>query len=372
MRHFFDRMLIVQKNIIKGAMFMSQLNSTTHSHQKGKHLSFEERVIIQLRLKDNCSIRAIAREIGCSPTTVSNEIKRGTILMYKNQAPHYRAKAGQSKYESNRLNSCRNYDFVEKSRFINYVSHHFFEDNWSLDACYGRALLDNEFKKEEMVCVKTLYNYVDAGLISIKNHHLPAKLTRKPKKVWVKDNKRKLGRSIEERPAIVDTREEFGHWECDLVLGAKTKDDKVLLTMIERMTREFFIIPIANKESETVLAAFKELKGHYEEHFDEVFKTITTDNGSEFADLANLEALSKTLVYYAHPFTSSEKGSVERHNGLIRRFIPKGKRIDQFSIQSLADVETWANSLPRKLLGYKTPDELFEDELDKIYQVDVS
>lgn len=111
------------------SMSISQLHSTTTSHKKGKHLSFEERVIIQLRIKDNYSIRAIARKIGCSPTTVSNEIKRGTILIYKNHSPYYRANAGQAAYESNRRNSCRTYDFIAKSKFINYVSDHFFNDN---------------------------------------------------------------------------------------------------------------------------------------------------------------------------------------------------------------------------------------------------
>ena len=71
---------------------------------------------------DKYSIRAIAREIGCSPTTVQNEIKRGTILMYKNHSPYYRVKAGQAAYESNHCNSCRTYDFIAKSKFINYVS----------------------------------------------------------------------------------------------------------------------------------------------------------------------------------------------------------------------------------------------------------
>ncbi len=129
-----------------------------------------------------------------------------------------------------------------------------------MDACYGRALLDHAFTREEMVCVKTLYNYVDAGLIGIKNHHLPEKLSRSPKVVRTRENKRKLGRSIEERPSIVDSREEFGHWECDLVLGAKTKDDKVLLTMLERKTREFFIIPLANKNATTVYQALLDIK----------------------------------------------------------------------------------------------------------------
>ena len=266
--------------------------------------------------------------------------------MYKNHSPHYRARAGQAAYESNRRTSCRTYDFISKSKFINYVSDHFFNDNWSLDACYGRAITDRKFTIKEMVCVKTLYNYVDAGLIGIKNHHFPEKLSRKTKQTRINENKRKLGRSIEERPSYVDNREEFSHWECDLVLGAKTKDDKVLLTMIERMTREFLIIPLANKNADSVLNTFYELKTHNEEHFNEVIKTITTDNGSEFADLSNLETVSDTLVYYAHPYTSCEKGSVERHNWLIRRFIPKGKRIDQFDVQTIIDVETWINSLP--------------------------
>lgn len=101
----------------------------------------------------------------------------------------------------------------------------------------------------------------------------------------------------------------------------------------------------------------------YSEHGDDIFKTVTTDNGSEFSMLSGLEDLSKTLVYFAHPYTSCEKESVERHNGLIRKFIPKGKRIDSYSDEQIARIKTWRNGLPRKLLGYHTPDDLFEDEL---------
>jgi len=73
------------------------------------------------------------------------------------------------------------------------------------------------------------------------------------------------------------------------------------------------------------------------------------------------------LVYFAHPYTSCEQGSVERNNGLIRRFIPKGKQIDSYSDEQISQIEIWCNSLPRKLLGYRTPDDLFENELDWIY-----
>ena len=150
-----------------------------------------------------------------------------------------------------------------------------------------------------------------------------------------------------------------------MVLGHKTKDDEVLLTLSERMSREFFIIRIPDN---SVMQAFKELQRQYSEHWNDIFKTITTDNGSEFADLSNLEDVSNTLVYYAHPYTSCDKGTVERHNGLIHRFIPKGEAIANYFLQDIIDIETRCNSSPRKTLAYHTPDEIFERKLDLIYQ----
>ena len=197
---------------------------------------------------------------------------------------------------------------------------------------------------------------------------MPEKLKRNTKIHRIRKNKKKLGRSIEQRPQEVNKRDVFGHWECDLVLGHKTKDDEVLLTLSERMSREFLIIKIPDKTAASVMNAFKSLRKQYSEHRNDIFKTITTDNGSEFADLSQLEDISKSLIYYAHPYTSCDKGTVERHNGLIRRFIPKGDYIHNYSLQQIIDIETWCNSLPRKILSYHTPDEIFERELDRIYQ----
>ena len=81
-----------------------------------------------------------------------------------------------------------------------------------------------------------------------------------------------------------------------------------------------------------------------------------------------MEALTQTLVYYTHPYTSYEKGTKERHNGMIRRFLPKGKRISGFDADYISNIELWCNSLPRKFLNYRTPDEVFEEELDRIYR----
>ena len=101
-----------------------------------------------------------------------------------------------------------------------------------------------------------------------------------------------------------------------------------------------FLIP--DKSAASVMDALKKLREDYSEHFSDAFETITTDNGSEFALLSDIEKTAETLVYYAHPYTSCDKGAVERQNGLIRRFIAKKKRIDSFTAEQISDVETWA------------------------------
>ena len=315
---------------------MDSLHSIMPKHKKGKHLSLEERVIIQTRIKDGFSLRAIARELCCSPSTISYEVRRGTVTLYRGKQKRYKADHGQGVYQTNRRHCGR------KSDFIKYVNKHFFEDNWSLDVCANRCLAVGEFSSDQIVCTRTLYNYVDQGLLAIRNSDLPEKLKRNTKIHRVHKNKKKLGRSIEERPKEINDRKEFGHWECDLVLGHKTRDDQVLLTLSERMSREFLILRIPDKTAASVMSAFQTLHKQYSEHWNEIFKTITTDNGSEFADLSNLEEVSNTLVYYAHPYTSCDKGTVERHNGLIRRFIPKGDYINNYSLQEIMTLKPGA------------------------------
>ena len=105
---------------------MDFLHFTMNQHVKGKHLSFEERVVIQTRLKDGCSIRAIARELGCSPSTISYEVKRGTFSLYHGNQQRYKAEHGQSVYQINRRHCGRKSDFLKKANFISYVINHFF------------------------------------------------------------------------------------------------------------------------------------------------------------------------------------------------------------------------------------------------------
>lgn len=216
-----------------------------------------------------------------------------------------------------------------------------------------------------MVCTKTLYNYTDLGLLPIKNLDLPMKLHRNTKPTMIKKHKKKLGKSIEEFPSNIDSRDEFGHWEIDTVIGEKSSNDCV--TILERNTRHAIVRKIASKTADAVMSELKNIRNLYGNQFSQVFKTITGDNGSEFANLSTIEVDTDTKVYFTHPYSSFEKGTNECHNGLLRRFIPKGKRISDYCYTDIAFIEDWMNTLPRRILKYKTPEELFEAQLDIIY-----
>lgn len=106
-----------------------------NQYVKGKYLLFEELVAIQLCLKDGRSLCAIARELNCSPSTISYEVKRGTVKLYHDKAKRYKAAQGHEAYQAHRKNCGRKLDFLEKTQFMRYVYKYFFKDGWSLDVC---------------------------------------------------------------------------------------------------------------------------------------------------------------------------------------------------------------------------------------------
>lgn len=335
-------------------------------HRKGQHLTTEERHDIEVHLKDGWSKYKIAKHLGRPFNTIKNEIARGTVSLYHGKVLRYKADVGQQQYNENRRSSTRTYRCLETAAFLKYVVKQFREENWSLDACFGRAILTGKFKRQDMVCTKTLYNYIDLGLLPIKNIDLPEKLRRNTKAKKVRENRKNLGKSIDERPIVVESRTEFGHWEIDSVLGCKDADEPVVLTMVERMTKIALWIKAVNHSAAAVTQAILQLMQEYGSHFCDVFKTITADNGSEFAELS-AQVISGTDVYFTHPYSAWERGTNECHNRMLRRFIAKGKRISDYSVDDILFFADQINALPRKILGYRTPEEMFEKELDRIY-----
>jgi len=273
----------------------------------------------------------------------------------------YFPETGQAVYEKNRSQCGNKHKLLKVESFLKHAEKMILENDWPPDVLIGHALKNNKFTKDKMVSTKTLYNYIDQNLLDVKNIDLQLKVRRKESDHNKRKHKRLQGKSIEERPETVDDRNEFGHWEIDTVRGTRAKDN-VLLTITERTTRQHLIRVLEDKSSAAVDQAIKKLKVQFSNVFNRLFKTITADNGTEFANLHNHDI----DVYYAHPYSDWERGTNERHNGLIRRFIPKGEQINKYTENQIQKIQNWCNNYPRKLLNYFTPDELFQKELQSI------
>lgn len=343
---------------------MVQSKSTTNK-RTFKHLTAFDRGKIAAMRNAGKSLQAIADEIGCHKSTICRELKRGTATQMRADLTYYQAyfpETGQIRYEKNRQNCGAKLKLDTAIDFIKYAEKKILDEDWSPDALCGEAKRLGTFSGK-IVCTKTLYNYIERGIIRVKNIDLPMKVRLKAKTKRVRKNKRILGRSIDERHANIENRQEFGHWEIDTVLGKKSGDE-ALMTLTERRTRKEFLFRISGKNTESINEMIQHLQESYGPKFPLVFKSITADNGSEFAELNQI--LKETDVFFTHPYSSFERGTNERHNGLIRRFIPKGKAIVTVSDETISYAENWCNHIPRKILGYKSPEECFQEEISRL------
>jgi len=355
---------------------MSQSEFTTKG-RKSEHLNHEERKIIERMLREGANKGQIGRALLRDKSTIKREIKRGSVIQ-RRQNPYvsrnpkvpdyleesvYFADVGQRVYEGNRENCGAKNKVAACGGMVSFVEGKILgPEKWSPDAAIGCAIANNLFPGQEFT-TKTFYNWVDDGLVKVKNIDLLLKVRLKPKKAR-KERKKKLGKSIEERPAIVETREEFGHWEGDGIVGKGQQGQ--LITLVERKLGVGLLFNAGDRGSDKIVGIMDNLENEYGIHFREIFKSITFDNGSEFADSAAMERDGRTNVYYAHPYSSYERGTNENWNGIVRRFIPKGSSFDDLTGQDLRRISHYINTMPRKRFGYKTPLELWREQVDII------
>ncbi|SDC61279.1 Transposase and inactivated derivatives, IS30 family [Pelagirhabdus alkalitolerans] len=284
-----------------------------------KHLSDIDRGQLQAMYRSGLyTQKEMADMLEVSQSTISRELKRGMteqVKLVNGKREHYQSyfgDVGARVYRENRERS--------RQKGIEKYDQGFFKvlpealkppkgepRIHSVDTITHVYRKDNPDKR--VPCMKTVYNLIDRGELDVRNIDLPRKTRLRPRPLKTSDphgtNKRKLGRSIEERDPAVLTREEFGHWELDLVIGKKTKGEPVILTLLERQTRHFVTKKLWNKSPEYIREAMLKI---INEHGPQNFKTITTDNGSEFRALSKLEDTCEHLsVYYAHAYASWEK-----------------------------------------------------------------
>ena len=339
--------------------------------RKGKHLNKYERGKIDILYSQGYSAYQIGKILNRAPNTIRNELKRGTttIMGLHFEEVRYLPDRGQAIYLENRKRSKRPLKArqAEYQEFINYVEEKVLKKKWSLDAARGYALHSNKFTKEQVVSIGTLYNYVERGVLNIRNIDLPMKPRLRLKKEpspRIRKHKRLIGQSIESRPQSIDKRIECGHWEIDTVIGKKVKSP-ALLTLTERCTRKEIIEKMEDKSAEEVMKALRRIENRVP-NFRRVCKSITTDNGLEFARLCELEKRLGISVYYAHPYSAYERGSNERNNREIRKYIPKSTDIGQYSHEQIRLIEEKINTMPRRLFDYATSEELYNREVRRL------
>ena len=222
--------------------------TTNESERKsGKHLTSEDRGAIQAMKKLGYSNRKIAAYLHCSPTTVSNELKRGTPPKKKGRGRKagYSASRGKVAYQANRKNCRKPHKILRCQRFLRWVLKQTREQGWSIDACVGYARRHKLFPASEMVCTKTLYNEVWAGNLDLSVMELPEALKRKKHHKNTRKHKKNYGTSIDERPEVVDLRTAEGHSEGDTVVGKRNGKEAVILTLLEKKTQNYIAIRIS-------------------------------------------------------------------------------------------------------------------------------
>jgi IS30 family transposase len=352
---------------------MEQNKSGTKSNG-GKHFTWEERVRLETLDrafypgKKKANFTELALQLGRHRSSVSREYRRGTVMNKNSELEQfwvYSACKGQDEAEQAALNK------GPRGKLTNHIAEairtEIVDENLSPYAAIIRLGKTGAYRW--LPCERTVYNAINAGLIGVSRQQLPYK---PPDKRPKKRGKRMAysntkGRSIEQRPIQADERSEYGHWEMDTVVGGKGCKPACLLVLTERMSRQQLIRKIPSRTQKAVVKALNQIEREPESIF-ATLKTITADNGCEFLDVEAIERSvlhndkKRCELFFAHPYTSSERGSNENANRIIRRFIPKGADISRFTNRQIQDIEDWMNALPRKLL-----DDLSAQEMVELY-----
>ncbi|NRD71651.1 IS30 family transposase, partial [Psychrobacter okhotskensis] len=296
------------------------------------HLSLGERYQIYALIGAEHSINFIARALNRSPSTILREIRRNKSLRgYRVNNAHKKACARRS---NNALSIIADvWDWVTDK----------LKENWSPQQIAG---------VHGGLSHMSIYRYIWTN--KRKGGRLWQCLRRKAKPYRQRLTAETRGRindrvSIHERPSIVDARTRIGDWEADTIIGQHHK--QAIVTLVERKTGLLKMKRVDNKTAQQVSEAMIELLKPVRLQV----KTITSDNGKEFAQHKKVKQKLFSSFFFADAYASWQRGTNENTNGLIREYLPKGCDFRQVSDDEMQDIENKLNNRPRKRLGFKTP-----------------
>lgn len=342
-----------------------------------KQLKLSDRLKLEALLRAGHSKKEIADVLRVHRSTIYNEIKRGQYEHTNSDLTtemRYSPELAQQRAEENLKARGKQLKIGNDIKLANYIEDKIINEKYSPAAVIGEIKVQGrESEFNTMICTRTLYSYIDKGIFyKLTNKDLPVKAKKKRKYRKVRTQKRAAaGTSIEKRPPEIDTREEFGNWEMDTVVGARGKGKHSLLVLTERKTRNEIIKKLEEHTAAAVVERINELEKEYGDDFQKIFKTITVDNGTEFAYAEQIEQSilsdgKRIDLYYCHPYSSYERGTNENTNKLIRRMYPKGAIFDGVSDEDIEALTKWINDYPREIFGFHTAAEMFNAELAAI------
>ena len=316
------------------------MHSTTTLVATYTQLTQEQRYQIKALLDIEESQTKIAEKIGVNKSTIQRELKR-------NRGKRgYRPKQAHEMVLKRRREKSQPRIYKETWRLVEEK----LREDWSPEQISGRLKKENISISHERIYQ---YVYADKRIGGTLWKHLRCQKKRR-KRAGGRDRRGKIPnrRSIEERPAIVDERSRLGDWEGDLILGKNHQG--VVLTLTERKSRFTLLRSLPSKHANLVSQAMIELL-----KWVAYLKSITVDNGKEFAGHQDVSLSLSTDFYFAHPYASWERGTNENTNGLIRQYLPKRRSLKNISMQEETKVMDRLNLRPRKCLDFRTPYEIF-------------
>lgn len=321
-----------------------------------KRLSELEREEISRLLSQKCSFRDIAKHLGRHTSTISREVKNGSCNKYTYRATKAQNRARRNgskrKYGKHKLN--------DNPKLWKYIRQKLKKKKWSPRQIAEELKKDYPLDMTMRISPEAIYTYIYVLPRGALKKELITCLRCNHKRRYKQSRKVKMERkledmlSIEERPKEVEDRIVPGHWEGDLIIGKYNRS--TLDTLVERATRTTILVPIKNREAETVAKAFaKEVKKLPQQ----MKLSMTYDHGREMARHKLFTNITGVKVYFAHPRSPWERGTNENTNGLIRQFFPKGTEFNKVSRYEVKKVQDLLNGRPRQVLGFEKPYEVF-------------
>ena len=309
------------------------------------HLTLKEREIIAHMQRAGKMQTQIADRLGRNKGTISRELQRNR------SRNGYWAVAAQTKADTRR--SQRPWTpKLERAELRRYVRERL-RRYWSPDQIAGRSRADFLGDRRQQISHQTIYQWIhDQGEAGARWRRY---LRRMGRKRSVPENRGRLPTSVSiaGRPVVVDRRSRYGDWEGDTVVGAGRRGGAV--TLVERKSGYLLLAGVDNLQAATVRQAAVEL---YATMPPVLHKTLTLDNGKEFAEHEQLALEAALKIYFAKPYSAWQRGTNENTNGLVRQFFPKGTDLANLRDNRFTKVQHLLNHRPRKRLGYRTPCEV--------------